>query len=173
MWGFRTPKNHFPTRAESALTCRMKRSRKRPARWPAYKRIPQFTPVPVRNRRDGWTPIRQARFIAALAETGCVARAARRAGMARETAYRLRRKTGAESFVHAWDAILALRSGVTPTPRKVTPQELWICAVDGPISFRLWRGRVRSIIRQPSDSALLRVLTSRHAGSGPLPAGWR
>lgn len=116
--------------------------------------------------------MRQAVFLAGLAETGSVAQAARRAGMARETAYRLRRKPGAGSFAHAWDAILALRSGVTPAFRKVTPQELWIHAVEGPISFRLWRRRVRSITRKPSDTALLRVLSARNAYVGALPEGW-
>ena len=145
----------------------------RPARWPAYKRIPHFIPVPVRNRRDGWTPERQAWFIAALAETGCVATAARRAGMARETAYRLRRKMGAESFAHAWDAVLLLRAGGTPPVRKVTPQELWIHAEYGPITFRLWRGKVRSITRQPSDTALLRLVASYGRSTRSIGASWR
>lgn len=48
-----------------------------PARWPAYARVPPFLPVPVRARADGWTVERQGRFIGLLAETGCVAAAAR------------------------------------------------------------------------------------------------
>jgi hypothetical protein len=40
--------------------------------------LPAFTPVPRQYRRNGWTPERQAAFIAALAETGCVAKVARR-----------------------------------------------------------------------------------------------
>jgi hypothetical protein len=43
--------------------------------------LPSFTPVPRHYRRNGWTPERQAAFIAALAETGCVAKAARRAAI--------------------------------------------------------------------------------------------
>ena len=61
-----------------------------PPSWPAYARVPPFLPVPLRARADGWTPERQARFIGLLAETGSVAEAARRVGMGRESAWRLR-----------------------------------------------------------------------------------
>ena len=47
-------------------------------------------PVPVRPRHDGWTPERQYGFIDALAQSGCVAEAARSVGMSVEDAYRLR-----------------------------------------------------------------------------------
>jgi hypothetical protein len=70
---------------------------------------PPFAPVSLRSRRDGWTVERQRTFIAALAGTGCVGRAALEAGMSRESAYRLRRRKGAESFAAAWDSILAAR----------------------------------------------------------------
>ena len=40
--------------------------------------LPAFEPVPRKTRRhDGWTPERQKAFIAALADTGSVKRAAR------------------------------------------------------------------------------------------------
>ncbi|HEX8572955.1 MAG TPA: hypothetical protein VF759_09400 [Allosphingosinicella sp.] len=42
-----------------------------------------FTPVPRRYRHDGWTPEWQKAFIAALAVTGCVERAARMVNIAR------------------------------------------------------------------------------------------
>jgi hypothetical protein len=71
--------------------------------------IPAFMPVPARARRDGWTPERQRIFIAALARSGCVGQAAREAGMSRESAYRLRRREGAQSFAAAWDSIMAAR----------------------------------------------------------------
>lgn len=71
--------------------------------------IHSFTPVPLRARRDGWTVERQRRFVAALARAGCVGRAAAAAGMSRESAYRLRRRPGAESFAAAWDSIMAAR----------------------------------------------------------------
>lgn len=69
--------------------------------------IPQFTPVPrVYNRHDGWTPERQVAFIGALADTGCVRRAARMVNMAQTNCYTLRRAPGAEEFRKAWDAAL-------------------------------------------------------------------
>ena len=41
-----------------------------PARpWPAYKRIPDFVPVPLRARHDGWTPVKQGEFVGWLAQT--------------------------------------------------------------------------------------------------------
>ncbi len=69
--------------------------------------IPAFTPVPLtRHRRNGWTPERQRSFITALACTGCVAAAARAAGMGITSAYGLRRRPAAASFVAAWDQVL-------------------------------------------------------------------
>ncbi|WP_256731304.1 hypothetical protein [Sphingomonas sp. dw_22] len=68
--------------------------------------LPAFTPVPLaRSRHDGWTPERQRGFIAALAETGLVARAAQSVGMGARSAYVLRRRPGAESFAIAWDMV--------------------------------------------------------------------
>jgi hypothetical protein len=65
-----------------------------------------FTPVPRQYRYDGWTPERQKAFIAALAETGCVTRAAAMVNMAQANCYTLRRAPGAEEFRRAWDAAL-------------------------------------------------------------------
>jgi hypothetical protein len=68
--------------------------------------IPAFTPVPRRYRHDGWTPERQKAFIEALADTGCVTRAAAQVNIAQTNAYELRRAPGAEEFRRAWDAAL-------------------------------------------------------------------
>lgn len=87
----RTPKNRFalPVRAADAVP------------------VPRFAPVPrLRNRHDGWTPERQIAFIGALADTGCVDRAARMVNMAQTNCYTLRRAAGAEEFRAAWDAAL-------------------------------------------------------------------
>ncbi len=65
-----------------------------------------FTPVPRRYRHDGWTPARQKAFIEALADTGCIERAARMTNMSSENAYVLRRSPGAEEFRRAWEAAL-------------------------------------------------------------------
>ena len=53
------------------------RDSRKPARWPAYARVPSFVPVPVRARGDGWTVERQGQFIGLLAVTSCLAAAAR------------------------------------------------------------------------------------------------
>ncbi|MGX7951662.1 hypothetical protein ACWPM1_03765 [Tsuneonella sp. HG249] len=87
----RTPKNAFalPARPEGAPP------------------VPAFTPVPrATYRHDGWTPERQRAFIGALADTGCVSRAARMVNMAQANCYTLRRSPGAEEFRRAWDAAL-------------------------------------------------------------------
>ncbi|MBX7461759.1 hypothetical protein [Qipengyuania huizhouensis] len=64
----------------------------------APRRIPSFHITPGRRRGDGWTPVKQAEFIGELAETRSVTKAARRVGMTRETAYRLRRRKWSASF---------------------------------------------------------------------------
>ena len=72
----------------------------------ATKPSPQFTPVPVRPRHDGWTPERQVAFIEALAQCGCVDEACDRVGMGRSSAYELRERDNADSFRAAWEAAL-------------------------------------------------------------------
>jgi hypothetical protein len=62
--------------------------------------------IPLRARHDGWTPARQRAFLAALADTGGVAAAARRVGMSKAAAYKLRRHPLAAAFRDAWDAAL-------------------------------------------------------------------
>jgi hypothetical protein len=68
--------------------------------------LPDFQPVERRYRHDGWTPERQRAFIAALADTGSVKRAAQMVNMTPDGAYYLRRQRGAESFRRAWEAAL-------------------------------------------------------------------
>lgn len=74
-----------------------------------------FTPVPLRPRRDGWTPSRQRAFIAALARTGRVVRAAQAVGLSVRSAYRLWHRPGADGLRAAWrmaiDAARELRYG--------------------------------------------------------------
>lgn len=67
----------------------------------------KWVPVARKPRKDGWTPQRQVDFIAALADTGCVERAARLVSMTVGSCYRLRRSPGAEPFARAWDAAMA------------------------------------------------------------------
>jgi hypothetical protein len=66
----------------------------------------RFASVPVKARHDGWTPERQFRFVLALARGSGVGEAAKGVGQSRQTAYRLRRRAGAEEFAAAWDAAL-------------------------------------------------------------------
>lgn len=67
----------------------------------------RFAPVPVRSRRDGWSPLLQLRFVVALARGASVDEAARGLGRSRQTAYALRRRSGAEGFAAAWDSAVA------------------------------------------------------------------
>jgi hypothetical protein len=138
--------------------------------WPAYARVPPFVPVPLRARADGWTPERQARFIGLLAETGSVAEAARRVGMGRQSAWRLRRRRGAASFARAWDAVCAIRRGEAPPRRKVMLDELGEYALDGPYVVHMRRRRFVRALREPSTSALLRHL--RRLDADALRGGW-
>ena len=65
---------------------------------------PDFTPVPLaRVRHDGWTPERQRRFLIALAAMGTVDSAAQAVGMSRISAYKLKKRSDAESFAAEWD----------------------------------------------------------------------
>ncbi|MFA6124171.1 hypothetical protein [Sphingomonas sp.] len=66
-----------------------------------------FTPVPSGStRHDGWTPERQRAFLEQLARIGVVSAAAGAVGMSAKSAYALRKRAGAESFVAAWEAAL-------------------------------------------------------------------
>ncbi|MEO5707273.1 MAG: hypothetical protein ABIT10_09480 [Alteraurantiacibacter sp.] len=132
---------------------------------PPPPRIPPFHPVPTRARADGWTPLKQAEFIGMLAQTGSVAEAAAFVGMARETAYRLRGKSGAESFNAAWDAALCVagvrrlslsaQTGGTHGPRKVTPSEPWRAILGGRWRVILRKGTYCGSVRQEDNFALL------------------
>lgn len=68
-----------------------------------------FEPVPVRYRRDGWTPERQRLYVMGLVRWGDGRRAAALVGLSVQSAARLRRHRDAGSFTRACD--LALRSG--------------------------------------------------------------
>ena len=113
---------------------------------------PAFDPVPVRARRDGWTPERQRAFIAHLHRRRCVDAAARSVGMSRESAYRLRRRTGAASFVSVWDAIIASR------PRGRTHIHLlWHRAIYG-TTRRIHRDGIVIDHVKPDNAAAMKLL---------------
>lgn len=148
-----------------------------PACRPSPTRIPAFHAVPARARHDGWTPLRQAEFIGQLAETRSVAEAARRVGMARETAYRLRARKWSASFAAAWDA--ALRRPVRPSARegharllgKVTDEELEWRLESGLWRVILRRGLYRGVLQKSDNSALLALVRRGGFGSRRGTAG--
>jgi hypothetical protein len=117
------------------------------------RRVPKFTPVPLRYRKDGWTPMRQADFLGRLAETWCVTAAARHVGMTRESAYRLRDKDGADSFAAAWDAILAEPRGI----RKSTHELLWHRAFYGTLKPVMRGGKHVATLASPDNDAVFRL----------------
>lgn len=145
---------------------------KAPPRWPAYRRIPPFVPVPLRGRRDGWTLVRQGEFIGWLAQTGCVAEAAARVGCSRESAYRLRRREGARGFAAAWDCAVSagektvgehlggdqIGGGHIAPARKFTPEERMAAAFTGLVRVIMRRGRYVGCAVEVSDSALLGLM---------------
>ncbi len=119
---------------------------------PGHRRVCAFAPVPLRRRAGGWTPMKQAAFLAALALTGCVREAARRVGMSRETAYRLRAKPGGESFADAWDRLTGRWRGV---PRKVTLEGLRARALGVLLKPLIYRGRHTATVEKYDIPALL------------------
>ena len=120
---------------------------------PSRRRVPAFNPVPLRYRRDGWTPGRQADFLGRLAETSNVAAAARHVGKSRESAYRLRAKPGAASFAAAWDSILAQPRAA----RMSTHELLWHRAFYGTLKPIMRGGRHVATRHSPDDDAVLRL----------------
>lgn len=110
-----------------------------------------FDPVPVRARRDGWSPERQRDFIEALADCGVVREAAARVGMTEQSATRLRRRPEAAGFSLAWDA--ALRLGGDRL--RSTAYER---AVEGVVKKRYWRGRVVGEERVYDNRLLISLL---------------
>ena len=142
----------FPTSPKSALTWAMHTPAK--AR---HIRIPAFLPVPLRARADGWTPLRQAAFLVALARTRSVSAAAQEVGLSRASAYALRARPGAESFAAVWDMVLVGNARVL---RKFTPEERHAAAIEGKVKPVVWKGRCVAIARK-YDAAALRGLVLR------------
>lgn len=147
------------------------------SRWPAYRRLPDFAPVPTRGRVDGWGALAQGDFIGFLAETGSVTEAARRVGLSKESAYRLRRRAGAEGFALAWEVAVAggAECDFQPT-RKFTLEELAARALGRTLQVVMRRGRYVGTRIKSNDAMLLRHLAqidraSRGYGWGALEAG--
>lgn len=127
------------------------------------RKPPFFHPAALRDRHDGWSKARQCAFLAELYLTGSVTAAARAVGMSRMSAYRLRRRKGAESFAHAWDRIFAqpgTGKAAAPKPdwRKITNPALMERVEVGLVQPVLYAGKLVAIRRKPDNSALLRLL---------------
>ena len=130
--------------------------------------IPAFHAVPVRQRADGWTPLRQAEFVGQLAQCGSVAQAARAVSMGRETAYRLRRKPGAEGFAAAWDVAL-LRWRVLGARGRVSERTLrrLVLAMEAGIAARQVQPKVTlAQLRWRIETGLWQVLMSGRRYTG-------
>ncbi len=69
-----------------------------------------IAPPPAAPTRALWNPAKQRIFLAALLETGSVARAAQAAGMSRSSAQRLRRRLSGTPFDRSWDQVLAVHA---------------------------------------------------------------
>ena len=137
------------------------------------RRPPFFRPVPTRSRRDGWTETRQCLFLAELYLSGTVSTAARRVGMSRMSAYRLRERPDAVSFARAWDYVLSPPgSGRMPGEntdwRKVTQNALIERVEAGFVQPVIYRGKITAIRRKHDISALLRLVRRANpCGSKP------
>ncbi|MBV7259501.1 hypothetical protein [Erythrobacter crassostreae] len=129
-------------------------------------------------------PMLQARFIGYLAQIRSVSDAALAVGMAREGAYRLRGRDGAEGFASVWDMALARRDtgeglaqlaaarlraleALAPL-RKVTHAQLDWRIESGKFQVVLKRGRFDSVLHSPDNNALLCAM--RRAGMVDLSA---
>jgi hypothetical protein len=119
--------------------------------------LPQFEPVPRKYRHDGWTPERQKAFIAALADTGSVKRAARAVNMSPEGAYWLRRQPGSETFRRAWEA--ALDFGV-----QRLKDEAFDRALNGQLSPVFVGGKLKGFRRIKNDRLLMFCLRMNARG---------
>jgi hypothetical protein len=70
-----------------------------------------FEPVPLRARRDGWTPDRQRLYVAALACLGHGGQAAALVGLSEQTAARLRARPEGASFGRACERAWQIGKG--------------------------------------------------------------
>ena len=116
-------------------------------------RVPAFYPVPIRPNHNAFLPRLQAHFLGFLAESGSVSFACGMVGMSRQSAYRLRTKSGAESFCAAWDAALGM------PVRRVTITDLQFLAYRGLIKPRFRGGKYIGSRQNPDNSALLRLMS--------------
>jgi hypothetical protein len=114
-----------------------------------------FTPVPLRRMHNGWSPGQQREFIIALARGASVKEAAGSLGLSRQSAYMLRAKSGAESFVAAWDRALAFARDA-----RVSGQRTGDLCYQTETLFvpRFYGGRLLGFVQRPDDRHVLGTL---------------
>lgn len=122
-----------------------------------------FDPVEVEHRNGGWTAQRQRDFLEALADCGIVREAAARVNMTEQSAHRLRRRAGAESFGRAWEA--ALGFGYERL-RSLAFER----AVTGTVKKQYYRGEVVGENRT-YDNRLLLYLLGKAEPAAPVEEG--
>lgn len=86
-----------------------------------------------RPRHDGWTVERQAAFLKALSECGCVTEAARSVGMSRQSAHNLYNRPSAVAFRRAYDAAL-------DCSLRLVEDGMWSRAVKGVVRPIFYQG---------------------------------
>lgn len=111
-----------------------------------------FTPVPVRARRDGWTPERQREFIRALRRIGSASTAARTVGMSARSVHKLLERPDAESFSAACDE--AMEHGYRNVHDHVIDR-----ALNGAVVPRFYKGRQTGVVHRFYDSVSIAVLS--------------
>jgi hypothetical protein len=105
----------------------------------------RFTPVPLRAQYNGWSPALQLRFILALARGAGPDEGARSLGRTRQSAYRLRKRPGAESFAAAWDGAQAFARSAAGL-RHAAP--LGFGGIETLLVPRFYRGRLIGFVQR-------------------------
>ena len=117
----------------------------------------RFDPVPVRARHDGWSANDQRRFILKLSRGHLVDEACRDLGHTRQSAYLLRRRTGARSFARAWDHALVMgRAAMRARARQASPDLSW--ALETLLVPKFYRGRLVGFVQRHDDRAAIQLL---------------
>jgi hypothetical protein len=115
----------------------------------------RFTPVPLRSQHNGWMPALQRRFILALGRGAGPDEAARALGKTRQSAYRLRKKPGAESFAAAWDEAQAFARTAAAAARAPA---IYNHGLEPMLVPRYYRGRLVGFVQREDHAGALRVL---------------
>lgn len=124
-----------------------------------------FTPVRFkRTRHDGWTPDKQRRLIAAIAETGSISAAARAVGASHASAYDLYHHPDGASFRAAWDRALAC--GVS----RIHDIAMERATTGTPVPV-FYRGEQIGEQVRFSDRVLVHLLRHHAFGDHPSPVG--